>query len=725
MPNRLAGETSPYLLQHKENPVDWYPWADEAFERAERENKPVLLSIGYSACHWCHVMEHESFENPEIARLMNELFVSIKVDREERPDLDAIYMQVTQAMTGGGGWPMTVFLTPEGVPFYAGTYFPPVDRYGHPGFPRVLEHVARVYREQPESVARTADQVRELLAGPVGALGRPGQLDPSQLDQAFQALAEAYDELNGGFGDAPKFPPAMTLELLLRHHRRTSPPERTAPPHPAPPASGHPAPGTRLAPVPASGYPAPGARQPSRALEIVEHTLVQMARGGIYDQLGGGFHRYSVDAHWLVPHFEKMLYDNALLAGLYVMAFQETGERFYRRIAEEILDYVLREMTSPEGGFYSTQDADSEGVEGKFFVWTPDELVEALGPDDARIAAAYWGVTEHGNWEHRSILNLLHDPAAAAERLGMAPDELRLRIERIRPKLLAFRERRVRPGRDDKVLTSWNGLMLRAFAEAAAALGSDRFLDAAVRNARFVLSTLRVDGRLRHSYKDGQARFNGYLEDHAYYADGLLALYQATFETSWLVEARALVDQMIERFADDESGGFYDTSHDHEQLISRPKDLYDSATPSANAVAADVLLRLALLTGETAYHDRAVRSLEAIAPVAARAPQAFGRWLCAVDFALGQPVEIAIVGDPGAEATAELLRAVRGRFVPNKVVALRAPGDEEAAGAVPLLAGRDQLDGRPAAYVCRNFACRAPTSDPDELARQLDGTQLQ
>jgi uncharacterized protein YyaL (SSP411 family) len=641
-------------------------------------------------------MEHETFENPEIAGLMNELFVSVKVDREERPDLDAIYMQVTQAMTGSGGWPMTVFLTPEGVPFFAGTYFPPVDRYGHPGFRRVLEHVARVYREQPDSVARTTGQVRELLSGPAGALGRPGQLEPAQLDQAFEVLSEAYDELNGGFGDAPKFPPSMALELLLRYHRRTTP------------------------------HPQAGTRQSSRALEIVEHTLVQMARGGMYDQLGGGFHRYSVDAHWLVPHFEKMLYDNAQLARVYVMVFQETGERFYRRIAEEVLDYVLREMTSPEGGFYSTQDADSEGVEGKFFVWTPDELVAALGPDDARVAAAYWGVTERGNWEHTNILHLLHDPAEAAERLGMTGEELRLAIERIRPKLLAARERRVKPGRDEKILTSWNGLMLRAFAEAAAALGVERYAEAAARNARFVLSTLRVDGRLRHSYKDGQARFNGYLEDYAYYADGLLALYEATFDTEYLVEARRLVDDMVARFADDErAAGFFDTSDDHERLISRPKDLYDNATPSANAVAADVLLRLALLTGESGYHDRAIRSLEAIAPIAARAPQAFARWLCAVDFALGQPVEIAIVGDPAAEATAELLRVVRGGFRPNKVVALRAPGDAAAARAVPLLADRDALDGRPTAYVCRNYACRAPTSDPSELARQLDEAQLQ
>jgi hypothetical protein len=690
MPNRLAAETSPYLLQHKDNPVDWYPWGEEAFERARRENKPVLLSIGYSACHWCHVMEHESFENPEIAGLMNELFVSIKVDREERPDLDSIYMQVTQAMTRGGGWPMTVFLTPEGMPFYAGTYFPPVDRHGHPGFPRVLAQLARAFHEQPESVARTTGQVRELLEGAADALARSGQLDPAQLDQAFDVLAEAYDEENGGFGGAPKFPPSMTLELLLRYHRRTTP-----------------------------------RGQPSRALQIVEHTLVQMARGGVYDQLGGGFHRYAVDAHWLVPHFEKMLYDNALLARLYVMAFQETGQRFYRRIAEEILDYVAREMTSPEGGFHSTQDADSEGVEGRFFVWTPDELSAALGPDEARIAAAYWGVTEHGNWEHHTILNLLHDPSEAAGRLGLTDDELRLAIERIRPKLLAHRERRVRPGRDDKILTSWNGLMLRAFAEAAAALGLDRFRQTAERNAGFILSTLRVDGRLRHSYTDGRARFNGYLEDYAYFADGLLALYEATFETGWLVEARSLVDQMIERFADEANGGFFDTSHDHERLISRPKELYDGATPSGNAVAVDVLLRLALLTGDASYHDRARRSLEAMAPLAGRAPQAFGRWLCALDFELGEPLEVAIVGDTQDPGTADLLRRVRDPFLPNKVVALRAPRDDEAARLIPLLADRELLGGRPAAYVCRNFACRAPTSDPDELSRQLEAAQLQ
>jgi uncharacterized protein YyaL (SSP411 family) len=677
MANRLAGETSPYLLQHKDNPVDWYPWGDEALARARAEDKPILLSIGYSACHWCHVMEHESFENPEIARQMNDQFVNIKVDREERPDLDAIYMQVTQAMTGSGGWPMTVFLTPEQVPFYAGTYFPPEDRHGHPGFPRVLQHVARAYREQPESVQKTIAQVKELLAGGSDALSRAGQLEPSQLDHAFRMLQQGYDPVHGGFGGAPKFPPSMTLELLLRYHKR----------------SGN-----------------------TEALEMAEHTLIQMARGGMYDQIGGGFHRYSVDERWLVPHFEKMLYDNALLARVYVQAFQLTRERFYRRIAEEILDYVLREMTSPEGAFYSTQDADSEGVEGKFFVWTIEQLNEALGPDDGRIAAAYWGAIPHGNWEHTNVLNLPREPDEVAGVLGMTVDELRDAIERIRPALFSARESRIKPGRDDKVLTSWNGLMLRAFAEAANALGEARFRDAAIKNAEFVLSTLRVENRLRHSYKDGRARINGFLEDYAYYADGLIALYEATFDPRWLDEARALADQMADLFADETGGGFFDTSRDHEALISRPKDLYDSATPAANSVAADALLRLALLTGEESYQRRAAASLEAISSVAARAPQAFGRWMCAIDFVLGQPVEIAIVGDPAYAGTRRLLDAVWARFLPNKVVALGRPGQPSS---LPLLADRPMVDGKATAYVCRNYACQAPTTDPEELVRQL------
>jgi uncharacterized protein YyaL (SSP411 family) len=677
MANRLAGESSPYLLQHKDNPVDWYPWGDEALARARAEDKPILLSIGYSACHWCHVMEHESFENPEIARQMNETFVNIKVDREERPDLDAIYMQVTQAMTGSGGWPMTVFLTPEQVPFYAGTYFPPEDRHGHPGFPRVLQHVARAYHEKPDSVQKTISQVKELLAGGSDALARPGQLEPSQLEHAFRMLQQAYDPVHGGFGGAPKFPPSMTLELLLRYHRRSGDLE---------------------------------------ALEIAEHTLVQMARGGMYDQIGGGFHRYSVDERWLVPHFEKMLYDNALLARVYVQAYQLTRERFYRRIAEEILDYVLREMTSPEGAFYSTQDADSEGVEGKFFAWTVDELSEALGPEDGRIAAAYWGAIPHGNWEHTNVLNLPREPEEVAGVLAITVDELRAAVERIRPALFALRERRVKPGRDEKVLTSWNGLMLRAFAEAANALGEPRFREAAVRNAEFVLSTLRVENRLRHTYKDGRARVNGFLEDYAYYADGLIALYEATFDRRWLDEAKALADQMVDLFADEAGGGFFDTSRDHEALISRPKDLYDSATPAANSVAADALLRLALLTGEHSYERIARRSVEGISSVAARAPQAFGRWLCAVDFVLGSPVEIAVVGDPADPRTERLLAAIWARFMPNKVVALRRPG--EPAG-ITLLEEREMVGGAPTAYVCRNYTCQAPTTDPEELVRQL------
>ena len=681
MSNRLAQETSPYLLQHANNPVDWFPWSDEAFAKATAEDKPILLSIGYSACHWCHVMEHESFENPAIAALMNERFVSIKVDREERPDLDSLYMQVTVAMTGGGGWPMTVFLTPDAVPFYAGTYFPPADRYNTPGFPRILNSVADAFHGQKDRINRTAESVRNLLTQSGLPESAGGRLDAEQFDAAFQALASNYDEMNGGFGTAPKFPPSMALEFLLRYHKRTGNP---------------------------------------RALEMVVSTLAHMARGGIYDQLGGGFHRYSVDATWLVPHFEKMLYDNALLVRSYIAAYQSTRERFFARIAEETLDYILREMTSPDGGFYSTQDADSEGVEGKFFVWSGSQLVDTIGPEDAEIAARYFDVSEHGNWEHTNILNMRDEPPAVAAALGTTSGDLKAAIDRIRPKLFAAREQRIKPGRDEKILTSWNGLALRAFAEAAVVLRADRFRRAAIANAEFILDKLRVDGRLRHSYKDGQARFNGYLEDYACFADGLIALYEATFDRRWLNEARALVDQIIEHFADEVHGGFFDTSNDHETLIARPKDLYDNATPSANSVAADVLLRLALLTGEIAYEERALVSLEMIASAAIRMPSAFGRWLCAIDFAIGQPLEIAVIGDPESGLTANLLQVIWQRWLPNKIVCGRAPWDDDAKESLPVLIDRDELAGRPTVYVCRNKTCQLPTNDPRVLAGQLD-----
>ncbi len=679
--NRLAQETSPYLLQHAHNPVDWYPWGDEAFARARAEEKPVLLSVGYSACHWCHVMERESFENEQIAGLMNQRFVSIKVDREERPDVDQIYMGAVQALTGRGGWPMTVFLTPNGEPFYGGTYYPPEDRQGMPGFPRVLQAVADAYQNRRGELAGQASRLLEHVRENASIPRAAGEPSAALLDAAAQQLKQQYDAEFGGFGGAPKFPPAMTLEFLLRYWRR---------------------------------------RDDAQALAMVEHTLRQMAAGGMYDQLGGGFHRYSVDRYWLVPHFEKMLYDNALLARIYLLAYQATGKHAYRRVCEETLDWVLREMTDARGGFYSTLDADSEGVEGKFYVWAPDELRAALGPEAAHRFMSIYDATPGGNFESKNILHLARDLAEAARGYGMSEAELAEDLRASRERLLAARARRVRPGMDDKVLTAWNGLLLRALAEAARVLARDDYRAAAERNAEFVLVELRRGGRLLRSWKDGRARLDAYLEDYAACADGLLALYQATFEPRWLTEARGLADQILDRFWDAEQGAFFDTAVDHERLIVRPRDAFDNATPAGNSLAADVLLRLALFTGETRYAERARQAITPLAEIASRYPNGFGRLLCALDFALAQPKEVVIVGYPGDPGTRELLEMTFRTYRPHIVVAGAAPDDPEAAAATPLLEGRGLVGGRAAAYVCEGFVCQAPTTDSDELRRQLD-----
>ncbi|MBA2535119.1 MAG: thioredoxin domain-containing protein [Rubrobacter sp.] len=681
MANRLANETSPYLLQHKDNPVDWYPWGEEALLRAREEDKPVLLSVGYSACHWCHVMERESFEDDETARMMNEHFVNIKVDREERPDIDSIYMAAVQAITRHGGWPMTVFLTPDGAPFYGGTYYPPVPSRGMPSFQQLLLSIVDAYENRREEVLKNADAVREYLRASTAALMPEAEgVGTELLDSAAEALLAQLDGRYGGFGGAPKFPQAMNLEVLLRHHSRTG--DRSA-------------------------------------LAGVELTCRRMANGGIYDHLGGGFARYSVDAYWLVPHFEKMLYDNALLSRLYLETYQATGDVFYRRIAEETLDYVLRDMTSEEGGFYSAEDADSEGVEGKFYIWTPDELEAALDPDEASLAAHYWDVTEQGNFEGRSILRVPHPPEAVADEFGLSGEELWERIVRIRDKLFAVREGRVRPGRDEKILAAWNGLMLRSFALAARVTGREDYLEAAVKNATFILEKLKEDGRIRRSYKDGRARFNGYLEDYAMVADGLVALYEATFETRWLVEADDLMDAVTELFWDEEKRAFYDTPTDHEELVTRPRDVYDGATPSGTSVATEVLLELALLLDRGDYRKRAEDVLEELAGGMEKVPGGFGRLLCALDFSASEPREVAVVGDPEAPDTRTLLSTVYSRYLPNKVVAGLSPDDDEAGGLIPLLAQRTAREGKATAYVCVHYACQTPTTDPAELARQL------
>ena len=680
MANRLANETSPYLLQHKDNPVDWYPWGEEALERARNEDRPILLSVGYSACHWCHVMERESFEDEATAQIMNEHFVNIKVDREERPDIDSIYMSAVQALTRGGGWPMTVFLTPDGAPFYGGTYFPPAPRGGLPSFQQVLLSLADAYENNRDEVMKSAEGVREYLKAATGAAVPRSVLGTGLLDNAAASLSGELDRRFGGFGGAPKFPQAMNLEVLLRHHHRT------------------------------------GDRD---ALSGVEVTLRAMANGGIYDQLGGGFARYSVDRYWLVPHFEKMLYDNALLGRLYLEAYQATGDSFYRRIAEETLDYVVRDMTSPEGGFYSAEDADSEGEEGKFYVWTPEEIRSVLDPEDAGLAERFWDVTERGNFEGRNILHVPRPPEVVAAEFGLSPEVLWERVEGIRSRLFAAREERVRPGRDEKVLASWNGLMLRSFAFAASVLDREDYREVAERNAAFLLEKLRVDGRLKRSYKDSRARFNGYLEDYAMVADGLVTLYEATFEPRWLAAAQDLVDAVMELFWDEERRSFYDTPADHEELVARPRDVYDSAMPSGNSVATEVLFRLALLLDREDYRARAEAVLEELSGGMEKLPGGFGRLLAALDFYLSRPREVVIVGDPASPDTQALVDAVYASYLPNKVVAGRAPEDEEVAGLVPLLADRPTRDGRATAYVCEGYACQMPATEPEVLARQL------
>lgn len=699
--NRLSGETSPYLLQHAHNPVDWYPWGTEALEKAKREDKPILLSVGYSACHWCHVMERESFENEEIAATMNKYFVSIKVDREERPDIDGIYMQAVQALTHQGGWPMTVFLTPDGRPFYGGTYFPPQDRhYGRqtvPGFQRILLTMANLYTTQRSEVEEQAEQLATFLrqgsGAPLRALGNMPALDSIPLDllaRAGHALAEDFDEVHGGFGGAPKFPNTMSLEFLLRLHLHRQRGEIT----------------DEIKPT---------------EMEIIAKTLKAMAHGGIYDQLGGGFHRYSVDNAWLAPHFEKMLYDNALLSRLYLHTYLVTGESFYKRITTQTLDYVVREMTSPGGGFYSTQDADSEGEEGKFFLWTPAEVEALLSEQDARLFMLYYDVSARGNFESKNILHVMKKAAVIAESAGVSEAELNQALQRGRAALFAAREKRVKPGRDEKILTAWNGLMLRSFAEAARHLQRDDYLQVARRNAEFLLKTMQRDGRVLRTCKDGHAHLNGYLEDYVFLADGLLALYEADFDPRWFREARRLMDEAIKLFADEQNGGFFDTGNDHEELLSRPKDIMDNATPAGNSVAAEVLLLLAAWTGEDSYRQRADDYLRALSDVVVKHPQAFGHVLSVLDFALSPGHEIAIIGDPQQPATQSLLTEVNQRYLPNSVLASAAPNNQEAAKTIPLLADRPLKDGKPSAYVCQHFTCQAPVTTSEELAKLLTG----
>ncbi len=678
--NKLGSETSPYLLQHAQNPVAWYPWGPEALARAAAENKPILLSIGYAACHWCHVMERESFENEAIAAQMNEHFICIKVDREERPDLDEVYMAATIALSGSGGWPMTVFLTPEQQPFFAGTYFPPVDKYGRPGFPTLLKNITELWQSEhstllqqaAELTAHVAEQAR--VAAPL-AIGREA------LQSAARQLRGSFDERYGGFGKAPKFPPCAALGLLLRHHRN-SPDESL--------------------------------------LDMVRGTLDGMKNGGMYDQLAGGFARYSTDERWLVPHFEKMLYDNAQLASVYLEAYQVTRDPEYARVARETLDYVIREMQEPNGAYYSATDADSEGIEGKFFVWAEDEVIEILGPEAGAHFAAYYDVTSKGNWEGQNVLNTPRELERVAEELGMPAPVLRAELERSKKFLYQARKRRVPPLLDDKILTSWNGLMLSAMASGYLALGHQHYLDSAQRAADSLLSRMvRPDGGLFHSARGQRAHVAGFLEDYAFLCDGLLALYEAGGSARYLREAERLAQRLLQDFDDEASGAFFNTAKDSEALIARPREGHDNALPSANAVAARALARLARHLDQGAYRERAARALRAYGKLLERSPRSFSTSLSVVDFLLQSPLEVVLVGTPGEPEYEALRRALGERFLPNAILGHLDPAQPNQDAALPLLAGKTLYQGKPALYVCQNFACSAPITQAGELDAAL------
>jgi len=677
MANRLAKETSPYLLQHADNPVDWFPWGPEALEKARKEDKPILLSVGYAACHWCHVMAHESFEDAETAGLMNEAFVNVKVDREERPDIDGIYMQAVVAMTGHGGWPMTMFLMPDGNPFYGGTYFPPDDRPGLPSFRNILRSVRDGYAQKREALDKSAQQLKQIFEGNL-VKSRGGSAPSAQsLELAYRALARSYDIRNGGFGGAPKFPATMVMDFLLRYWRRTD-----------------------------TKY----------ALEMVVDSFRKMARGGIYDQLGGGFARYAVDAIWLVPHFEKMLYDNALLVRLGAHLWQATKDDEIRRVTVETIEWLEREMTSPAGGFYSSFDADSEGHEGKFYIWSEAEIDALLGPD-APAFKLYYGVTRGGNFEGKNILFVPADRLTAASRASMTGNDLGVLLARAKKKLYDARAARVGPGRDEKILASWNGLMLRGVATAARAFRDAPFRTLALGNAEFLAREMVNSGRVMRSHKEGVTRINGYLEDHAAVALGFLAVYELTFDEKWVNLARTIADAMIEWFWDEERGAFFDTARDAEQLITRPRDPTDNATPSGTSLAVELLLHISELQHDPEYRRRASFILETLAEMVTKHPSAFGHLLGSMDMELKGAIEVALVGKRDDPAFQALERVVAEQYVPSLVL---AGGSGEGVSSVKLLEGRTLQDRNATAYVCRAYACDAPATDPRELSRQLE-----
>ncbi|MCH7760927.1 thioredoxin domain-containing protein [candidate division TA06 bacterium] len=682
--NRLIHEKSPYLLQHAYNPVDWYSWGEEALQTAKKENKPIFLSIGYSTCHWCHVMEVESFENEEIAAIMNEHFISIKVDREERPDVDEVYMTAVQAMTGGGGWPLSVFLTPDQKPFFGGTYFPPDDRFGRPGFKKILLTMADAWKTRRDEIENEGARVTTYLQGKWDLPKGGGRVSEAILEKAYTQLSSSFDETYGGFGGGGnKFPRSMTLSFLMRYYRNTG---------------------------------------KERALEIVEKTLEGMAHGGMYDQVGGGFHRYSTDPKWLVPHFEKMLYDNALLAKTYLEAYQLTRKADYAQITREILDYVLRDMSHPEGGFYSAEDADSEGEEGVFYVWRPEEIKEVLGEREGDLFCDYYGATPEGNFEGgKSILHVRRELKGLAKEAGIPVEELKEILQRGRDRLLEVRAKRIRPHRDDKILTAWNGLMISSMTYAYQVLEEPKYLEAAQSSAKFIQKELVKKGRLLRRYREGEAKFLGYLVDYAFFVMALIDLYEATFEIDYLKEALRLHSEMVRLFWDEQGGGFFDTGNDGEVLLARSKEVYDGAIPSGNSIAILNLLRLSELTGNRDLKTLAEKSLNSFSSLLNQSPTAYPQLLCGLDFYLDTPKEIVLAGRHNAEDTRVLLQGIHRHFIPNKVLALATPGDGKTQKLIPMLEGRLTLNGKATVYVCENYTCKLPTTEVRVMEELLLG----
>ena len=684
--NRLAEETSPYLLQHADNPVDWYPWGQEALEKAKAEDKPILLSVGYSACHWCHVMEHESFESEAIAQIMNKHFVCIKVDREERPDVDEIYMKAVQLLTGHGGWPMTVFLTPDLKPFFAGTYFPPEDRQGMPGFTRVLASVAQSWHEHRDRIESSSSEITTYLKQFDKVAPSSETLQRAEVDMCVDHMIETFDNQWGGFGGAPKFPFPCTLNLSLRCVAPSSPLK-------------------------------PSKRQ--QCLEVLTTTLDKMAYGGIHDQIAGGFARYSVDRQWLIPHFEKMLYDNATLSKAYFQGYRLTGRQYWAKVGRDSLDFVIRELRTKDGAFYSSLDADSEGEEGKFYVWRPEEVTAILGEEDGRWVNEVYGVTIGGNFEQAtSVLHLPEAPEALAKRYKMSEEEFWMRLDPLRAKLLTARDKRIRPGRDEKVLTSWNGLMISSFVEGFKATGEKRYLDTAKQAAEFILSKLQVNGRLLRTFGQGKAKLNGYLDDYSFFIQALLDLAEVDFDPRWYTNAVSLTDKMLTHFWDAEHDGFFYTSDDHETLLTRPKNYYDGSTPSGASVAVVDLLRLSRLTGKKEYEQRAEEVIKLFAPHFSKAPEQFANLICALDFHLSPGLEIALVVNSAKKGWQEWLDSLNAVLLTDSVVLLKDTASDTAADS-PLLESRGLVEGKPAVYICRNFACDKPISDLAELKKKL------